>query len=93
MAKKINFKTIDEVQRASNALKDCHVEHVLVEYPEHIVRNRTCPAKAYIVVLNKYLNDAKAAYQLANLTETHIKNQRHYEWTALTHNHFMPVKK
>lgn len=90
MAKKINFKTIDEVVRASNALKDFHVEHVLVKYPEHIENNRTRAEKQYIVVRNTLLSDAKAAFEAANLTTCGIKNSRHYENTALHHNFYQP---
>lgn len=93
MAKKINFKTTDEVKRASNALKDFKIEHVLVSYPEHIEQNRMCNAKQYIVVLNKLLSDAKIAFEAAHLTPSKIKNSRHYEWTALNHNYYDPKAK
>lgn len=90
MAKKINFKTIDEVVRASNALKDLHVEHVLVKYPQHMENNRTRAEKQYIVVRNTVLPDAKTAFEAANLTPSKIKNSRHYETTALNHNFYQP---
>ena len=79
MAKKINFNTAQEVECASNALKDMHIEHVLVEYPNN----------KYVVVLNRYLSDAKKAFEEAELVPSRIKNQRHYEMCALTHKHFI----
>ena len=80
MAKKINFTTADDVQRASNALKDMHIEHVLVEYPYN----------KYVVVLNRYLSDAKKAFEEANIKGIRVKNWRHYENTALNHTHYQP---
>lgn len=88
MAKKINFKTIDEVKRASNALKDLRVEHVLVDYPAHEKENR--PATMHIVVRNVLLTNAKTAFEAAHLTPSKIKNSRHYETTALNHNFYQP---
>lgn len=82
MAKKVHFKTTQEVDRASNALKDMRIEHVLVEYPNN----------KYVVVLNRYLSDAKKAFEEAKLVPLRIKNQRHYEMCALTHKHFYPSK-
>lgn len=71
-----------DAERASNALKDMHIEHVLVEYPNN----------KYVVVLNRYLSDAKKAFEKAKLVPSRIKNQRHYEMCALTHKHFYPSK-
>lgn len=97
MAKKINFKTIDEVNRASNALKDLHVEHVCVRYPKWIKEHgdmRTPKPEEikniYIVVRNKYLSDAKAAFKMAELVPCKIKGARHYETIALNHSHYQP---
>ena len=78
MAKKINFTTVEEVKRASNALKDFHIEHVLVEYPN----------KQYIVVLNRLKNDALTAFEAAGLSPRRVNNQRHYERIASTHKHY-----
>lgn len=36
MAKKINFLTVDETKRASAALRDFHIEHVVVQYPKWV---------------------------------------------------------
>lgn len=88
MAKKINFKTIQEVDRASNALRDFHIEHVLVKYPLHPKGGDTDKTNHYIVVLNRLLSDAKIAFETANLTPSRIKNQRHYERVAAAHKHF-----
>jgi len=87
MAKKIVLSST-EVTRASNALKDFHVEHVLVSYPEHQKENR--PATLFIVVLNKDLNLAKEAIAEAKLSILKIKNSRHYEKLALKHQHYQP---
>lgn len=88
MAKKIVLSGT-EVTRASNALKDFHVEHVLVSYPEHQKENR--PATSFIVVLNKDLNLAKEAITEAKLSIFKIKNSRHYETLALKHQHYQPT--
>ena len=88
MAKKIVLSGT-EVTRASNALKDFHVEHVLVSYPEHQKENR--PATLFIVVLNKDLNLAKEAIAEAKLSILKIKNSRHYETLALKHQHYQPT--
>ena len=88
MAKKIVLSST-EVTRASNALKDFHVEHVLVSYPEHQKENR--PATLFIVVLNKDLNLAKEAIAEAKLSILKIKNSRHYETLALKHQHYQPT--
>ena len=87
MAKKIVLSST-EVTRASNALKDFHIEHVLVSYPEHQKENR--PATSFIVVLNKDLNLAKEAIAKAKLSILKIKNSRHYETLALKHQHYQP---
>lgn len=78
MAKKINFKTDSEVNRAHAALLDFHIEHVVVEYPN----------SKYIVVLNRFKDNAISAFEKAGICPSKIKNQRHYEWTALNHKHY-----
>ena len=84
MAKKINFKTANDAQRASNALKDMHVEHVLVEYKHDDVVTK------FVIVLNRYLSDAKKAFEEAKIQSIRIKNWRHYENAALNHTHYQP---
>ena len=86
MAKKINFKTIDEVKRAHGALLDFNVEHVLVCYPANPKEDK--PEKQYIVVLNRLKNDALMVLQEAKLSPICIKNARHYERIAANHKHF-----
>ena len=81
MAKKINFKTIDEVNKAHAALTDFSIEHVLVEYPK----------KKYIVVLNCLKNDAITVLNEAKLSPSRVKNARHYEAIALAHKHYQPI--
>ena len=86
MAKKINFIAASEVVRASNALKDMHIEHVMVEYPKR--ENQS--AKVYLVVRNCLLADAKAAFKAIGVTPTRIKTQRHFESVALQHKYYQP---
>ena len=78
MAKKINFLSVSEVDRAHGALLDFHVEHVVVSYPDN----------KYIVVLNRNLEDAKTAIEGAKLSPRRISNQRHYERIAAVHKHY-----
>lgn len=87
MAKKINFFG-DEVNRAVAALKDFHIEHVLVSYPKNAKTGK--PEKKYIIVLNKHLSDAKTAFEAAGLKPVRIKNARHYEDKALAFVHYQP---
>lgn len=86
MAKKIIFNTIEEVKRASNALKDYHVEHVLVEYPA----KEDKPATMFIAVMNKELANAFAIFKVADLRPKKTKGLRHYEMCALQHKHYQP---
>lgn len=86
MAKKINFIAASEVVRASNALKDMHVEHVMVEYPKHENKD----AKVYLVVRNRLLADAIAAFTAIGVTPTRVKTQRHFESVALQHKYYQP---
>lgn len=88
MAKKINFTVVSDVNRAHAALLDFHVEHVLVSYPEHTVRNRVQNAKQYIVVLNRFKQDALDAFSKAGIRPSHIKNARHYEKIAKNHKRY-----
>lgn len=87
MAKKINFFE-NEVERAVAALKDFHIEHVLVSYPANAKTGM--PEKKFIIVLNKHLNDAKTAFETAGLKLASIKNVRHYESKALAFVHYQP---
>lgn len=86
MAKKINFIAASEVARASNALKDMHIEHVMVEYP----KRKDKDGKVYLVVRNRLLADAIAAFTAIGVTPTHVKTQRHFESTALRHTYYQP---
>lgn len=90
MAKKINFIAAPEVVRASNALKDMHIEHVLVEYPKHVEHGRERPANVYLVVRNRLLADARTAFTAIGVTPTRIKTQRHFESVALQHKYYQP---
>lgn len=86
MAKKIIFNTTEEVKRASNALKDYHVEHVLVEYPTKEGK----PATMFIAVMNKELANALAIFKVADLHTKKTRGLRHYEMYALQHKHYQP---
>ena len=80
MAKKIIFSTSEEVKRASNALKDFHIEHVLVNYPD----------KMFIVVMNKDLAEAKASLELTNISIRKVHGARRFEMYALQHTYHQP---
>jgi hypothetical protein len=86
MAKKINFIATSEVVRASNALKDMHIEHVMVEYPKHENKD----AKVYLIVRNRLLADAIATFTAIGVTPTRVKTQRHFESVALHHTYYQP---
>lgn len=86
MAKKINFIAASEVVRAANALKDMHIEHVMVEYPKH--KNKD--GKVYLVVRNRLLADAIATFTAIGVTPTRIKTQRHFESVAIQHTYYQP---
>ena len=88
MAKKINFITASEVVRAANALKDMHIEHVMVEYPKHNPENKE--VKVYLVVRNRLLADAIATFKAIGVTPTRVKTQRHFESVALQHKYYQP---
>ena len=97
MAKKINFLTVDETKRASAALRDLHIEHVVVQYPKWVYEHGDARTPKqdeitayYLVVLNRLLNDAKAAFSEAKLTPKKIKNARHYEALTVKHQHYQP---
>ena len=88
MAKKINFIAASEVVRAANALKDMHIEHVMVEYPKR--KSEDKDAKVYLVVRNRLLADAIAAFTAIGVTPTRVKTQRHYESVAIRHTYYQP---
>lgn len=86
MAKKINFKSSEEINRASNTLKDLHVEHVKVVYDKHE------PTKCFIIVRNCLKDAAVTAIQKANIPIRCIKSARHYESWAIRHDYYEPKK-
>ena len=77
MAKKI---IVNEVSRASNALKDFQIEHVVATYPA----NKYKPAHSFIVVLNKSFGDAKIVIKEAGVNIIKTKNARHFEHLAFS---------
>ena len=77
MAKRI---IVNEVSRASNALKDFQIEHVVATYPAH----KDKPARSFIVVLNKGFEDAKIVIKEAGVNIIKTKNVRHFERLALS---------
>lgn len=77
MAKKI---IVNEVSRASNALKDFQIEHVVATYPA----NKYKPAHSFIVVLNKSFEDAKIVIKEAGVSIIKTKSYRHFERLALS---------
>lgn len=74
MAKRIK---VDEIKRASAALKDFHIAHIVVSCKHEDYINES------IVVLNKLYEDAKAAIQAANVKILKTRNARHYEKLSL----------
>lgn len=74
MAKKI---IVDEIKRASAALKDFHIEHLIVSYAKP-----DGSRSASIVVLNKLFEDAKTAIQMADVKILKTRGARHYEKLA-----------
>lgn len=80
MAKKIKVAL---VIKASGSLKKRKIEHVLVQYKNE--------ADAFLVVMNKDINSAKAALTEDEFTILKIENVRHYEDKALNHSHYQPT--
>ena len=74
MAKKI---IVDEIKRASAALKDFHIEHLIVGYVKP-----DGSRSASIVVLNRLYEDAKTAIQAADVKILKTRSARHYERLA-----------
>lgn len=83
MAKRIK---VDEIKRASAALKDFQIEHIVVSYPR---KEDETPDES-IVVLNMLFEDAKAAIQAADVKILSTRGARHYEALTLKHTHWMP---
>lgn len=84
MAKKIKVARVTE---ASESLKRRKIEHVLVKY----VNKDGKQNDAFLMVMNKNVNSAKAALTEDEFTILKIKNVRHYENKALTHSHYQPT--
>lgn len=82
MAKRIK---VDEIKRASAALKDFHIAHIVVSYKYENYINES------IVVLNKALEDAKTAIQAADVKILSVRGARHYEKLALKHTNYEPT--
>lgn len=74
MAKRIK---VDEIKRASAALKDFHIAHIVVSYKHENYINES------IVVLNKLFEDAKTAIQAADVKILKTRSVRHYEKLSL----------
>lgn len=86
MAKKIFIKQ-SEVTRASHALKDFHIEHVLVEYKFH---NTNKVRQSLIVVKNKDKDEALTVITTAEISVLRVKNCRRFETMAASHTHYQP---
>ena len=78
MAKKLK---VAHIKKASESLRKRKIEHVLVEYKDD----------AFLVVMNKYYHDAKAVILADNCSILKVKNFRHYELAALSHEHYQPT--
>lgn len=84
MAKKIK---VAHIKKASDSLKQRKIEHVLVKYVDKD-GNET---DAFLVVMNKYYHDAKAVILADGCSILKVKNFRHYELAALSHEHYQPT--
>ena len=82
MAKKIK---VAHVTKASESLKKRKIEHVLVQYKSKD------KVDAFLVVMNKNVNSAKAALTEDEFPILRIKNVRHYENKALKHHYYQPT--
>lgn len=82
MAKRIK---VDEIKRASAALKDFQIEHIVVSHPR---QDKT--TNDSIIVLNALFEDAKAAIQAANVKILRTRGVRRYEYLALKYKHWQP---
>lgn len=83
MAKKIK---VAQINGASESLKKRKIEHVLVKYVKDGEVN-----DAFLVVMNKYYHDARAAILADGRSILKVKNFRHYELAALSHEHYQPT--
>lgn len=81
MAKKLKIM-INEVQRASNALKDFQIEHVVVKYPK--------TDSVFIIVLNKDKEKALQAIKEAKVNVHNVSGTRHYEHYGKNHTYWYP---
>ena len=82
MAKRIK---VNEIKRASNALKDFQIAHIVVSYKHENYINES------IIVLNTLYEDAKAAIQAAGIKILKTRGARHYEMLALKHTYYEPA--
>lgn len=86
MAKKI-FIRPSEVTRASHALKDFHIEHVLVQYKDKKNNNIR---QSLVVVKNKDKDEALTVITTAEIFVLRVKNCRRFETMALLHTYYQP---
>lgn len=84
MAKKIK---VAQINGASESLKKRKIEHVLVKY----VKKDRSEDDAFLVVMNKHYHDAKAVILADGCSILKVKNFRHYELAALSHEHYQPT--
>lgn len=84
MAKKLK---VTHIEKASESLKKCKIEHVLVKY----VDKDGNVNDAFLVVMNRYHHDAEVAILAEECSILKVKNFRHYESTALSHEHYQPT--
>ena len=84
MAKKITFKPGVDISKMSETLKSGKIEHVRVTYKE----NKKTPARDYIIVRN--VNKDLAITKCGQNNILGIKNARHFEMIALSHDYYSP---
>ncbi|MBO7736169.1 MAG: hypothetical protein J6S67_26595, partial [Methanobrevibacter sp.] len=78
---------VAQINGASESLKKCKIEHVLVKYVEKDGEVND----AFLVVMNKHFHDAKTAILADGYSILKTKNVRHYEKIALSHEHYQPT--
>lgn len=85
MAKKL---IVSEVKRASNALKDFQIEHVIVTRYKNFHGDKL--AIRFIVIPNRNLEAAKACIKEAGISILKVKGVRHYKDLAICYDYYEP---
>lgn len=84
MAKKLK---VEFPKKASETLKRNKIEHVLIEYPSHDGKKND----AFVVVLNKDINNAKAVILADSNAIIRVKGARKFEKMTKQHKYYKPM--